>query len=258
MEECTMSIRGISRCTILMVAALAVGGCGQRDTSGVTGPDLPSDVELSRARPTLPPFDPGQFVEAVTNPYFPLMPGVTYTYLQHTKAGTESTVVEVLYDTRNIMGIDATVVRDRVYLDGELIEDTFDWYAQDTAGNVWYLGEDSKEYEGGEVVSTEGSWEAGQNGAEAGIIMLAEPQVGMTYAQERAPGVAEDMARVLSLDETVTVQSGTFTDVLLTLEWSAISHGKRELKYYAQGVGLVLETTRGGKEPTELVSVTGP
>ena len=125
-----------------------------------------------------PPFDPSSLQTSVTNPYFPLTPGTVWAYEGETEDGTERIVVEVLEETRDVVGVAATVVRDRAYLDGELIEDTFDWFAQDADGNVWYLGEATEEIEDGEVVSTAGSWEAGVDGAEAGVLMPAEPTVG--------------------------------------------------------------------------------
>lgn len=202
------------------------------------------------------PFDPGQFVHGVNHPLFPLVPGTTFAYRSRTHEGTETDTVEVTHDTRTIAGVSATVVHDREYLDGVLTEDTFDWYAQDRAGNVWYLGEDSKTIEHGVVVSTAGSWEAGKNGAKAGIVMLAQPKVGASYRQENHRGVAEDMGEVVSLKEAVQVPYGHFTSCLKTAEWTSLEPGHREFKYYMKGVGLVLEVENQGKERVELVSVT--
>jgi hypothetical protein len=145
-------------------------------------------------------------------------------------------------------------VRDTVTLDGELIEDTFDWFAQDIDGNVWYLGEDTKEYENGEVVTTEGSWEAGVDGAEAGIVMLANPQVGDAYRQEWYPGHAEDVAEVVSLNEEVTVPFGTFTNCLQTRDFSTLEPELNEFKYYCTSVGAVtLEVVIDSGERVELI-----
>ena len=121
--------------------------------------------------------------------------------------------------------------------DGNLTEKTFDYYAQDKKGNVWYFGEDTKEYENGKVVSTKGSWEAGVDGAKPGFIMQADPKVGETYRQEYYEGEAEDMAKVLSLSESVTVPYGSFDQVLVTKEWTPLEPGLVEHKYYAPGVG---------------------
>ena len=208
--------------------------------------------EISHAK-----FDPCDFGnEIIDNPYFTLTPGTTFTYESETEEGTEEIIVVVTNETKEILGVTATVVRDTVSLDGELIEDTFDWFAQDKEGNVWYLGEDTKEYENGEVVSTEGSWEAGVDGAEAGIVMLADPQVGDTYRQEWYPGHAEDAAEVVSLSEEVTVPYGTFTNCLQTREFSTIDPELNEYKYYCTAVGAVtLEVVIDSGERVELIDV---
>ena len=154
-----------------------------------------------------------------------------------------------------ILGIAATVVHDQVFLEGDLIEDTYDWYAQDRDGNVWYFGEDSREIEDGSVVSTEGSWEAGVNGASPGIIMLANPQSGMKYQQEFAEDVAEDMALVLNINKTIEIASGIYRGCLQTMEFTPLEPGHREHKYYYPQKGLILEASpRGGR--LELVLVT--
>ena len=143
---------------------------------------------------------------------------------------------------------------DRVWLDEDLTEATFDWYAQDNEGNVWYMGEDSKEYENGEVVSTEGSWEAGVDGAKPGIIMKADPQVGDSYRQEFYPGHAEDAAKVVSLNETVTVPFGTFTNCLQTRDVNLLDPTENEDKYYCTSVGgVTLEVAIDSGERTELI-----
>ena len=242
----------------LLIAAFALSGCGGHSgaAGALTGPGA-ATMAKSASASTLPPFDPGSFVPAVTNPWLPLTPGTTFTYIAHTSAGVESTVTAVTHDTKLIDGVTTTVVHDRVFLNGTLAEDTFDWYGQDGAGNVWYFGEDTKEFAPDGSVSTEGSWEAGVNG-EPGVIMLAHPEVGVSYPQEQAPGIAEDMGKVISLDASVTVPYGSFDHALQTLEWSLIEHGQgaREEKTYVNGLGLVLESSRSGKMRTELISVT--
>jgi hypothetical protein len=204
-----------------------------------------------------PKFDPCNFSNTkIDNPYFTLTPGTTFTYESETEEGTEEDIVVVTNETKEILGVTATVVRDMVSLDGELIEDTFDWFAQDKEGNVWYLGEDTKEYEDGEVVSTEGSWEAGVDGAEAGIVMLADPPVGDTYRQEWYPGHAEDAAEVISLNEEVTVPHGTFTNCLQTREFSTLDPELNEYKYYCTAVGgVTLEEVIDSGERVELIDV---
>ena len=207
-----------------------------------------------------PRLDPADFVPAVTNPYFPLVPGTTFFYEGQTDEGVETVLVEVLEETRTILGITATVVRDRVFLDGDLIEDTFDWFAQQNTGDVWYLGEDSKEIEDGEVVSTEGSWEAGVDGAKPGIIMWGDPAAHLNeeYRQEFYPGVAEDVATVIGLDERVEVPQGTYTGCIRTEDRNPLESGSVEHKYYCAGVGLTLEGPADGSERFELTEITGP
>jgi hypothetical protein len=204
-----------------------------------------------------PKFDPCDFGNGnIDNPYFTLTPGTTFTYESETEEGTEEDIVVVTGETKEILGIMTTVVRDTVSLDGELIEDTFDWFAQDKEGNVWYLGEDTKEYENGEVVSTEGSWEAGVDSAEAGIVMEADPQVGDTYRQEWYPGHAEDAAEVISMNEEVTVPFGTFTNCLQTREFSTLDPELNEYKYYCTDVGgVTLEEVIDSGETVELIDV---
>jgi hypothetical protein len=202
----------------------------------------------------LPPFDAANFVAGVDNPFMPLVPGTRLSYEKSTDEGLEEVVVEVLSSTRTILGVVCVEVRDVVSLDGEVVEDTIDWFAQDVDGHVWYFGEDSKTYEGGVLVGTEGSWEAGVAGALPGIVMLADPEVGLTYEQERAPGVAEDRATVRGLSEGVTVPYGAFSGCLRTEDFTPLEPGVVEDKYYAPGVGFVLEVDEDG-ERLELVDV---
>jgi hypothetical protein len=154
-----------------------------------------------------------------------------------------------------VAGIEAVVVHDRVTEGGELVEDTFDWYAQDAEGNLWYLGEDTTEFEGGEPVSTEGSWEAGVDGAQAGIALPGDPTPGLSYRQEYKAGEAEDTGRVLSVDELVEVPFGSFRDVLMTRDSTPLEPDVLEHKFFARDVGPVLALTiSGGTEREELVS----
>jgi hypothetical protein len=163
--------------------------------------------------------------------------------------------VTVLRRTTRIAGVEARVVHDVVTRRGRLVEDTLDWYAQDRAGNVWYLGEDTKEHEHGRVVSTAGSWRAGVGGAQAGVVMPAQPAVGQSYRQEYLEGEAEDAARVLSVDEQADVPGRHFTDVVLTRDTNALEPDVLEYKLYARGVGpvLALDVSGGGGGREELV-----
>lgn len=203
-----------------------------------------------------PAINPDDFVEAIDNTYFPLTPGTTFVYEGESEDETIRDEVYVTNETRAVMGVNTTVVRDREFVDGELEEETFDWYAQDNEGNVWYFGEDSREYEDGEAVSSAGSWEAGVNGAQPGILIEGNPQVGDTYRQEYLAGEAEDMAEVVSLNESVSVAYGSYEDCLKTKEWTPLEPGTEENKYYAAGTGLILEmTVKGGSERLELVDI---
>jgi hypothetical protein len=205
-----------------------------------------------------PEIDPANFVEQIDNPYFPLTPGTTFVYEDEDEEGATIDVeIYVTDETREVMGVTTTVVRETEWEDGELVEDTYDWFAQDADGNVWYFGEESNEYEDGEVVSTAGSWEAGVDGAQPGIIMQADPQIGDVYRQEYYEGEAEDMAEVIGLDDTATVAYGSFDNVLVTREWTPLEPGIEENKYYAMDVGLLMEEkVEGGSETLELVDIT--
>ena len=163
-----------------------------------------------------PRIDTSDFIDVIDNKYFTLTPKSKYVYEAETEDGLERIEVYVTDEKKEVMGIITTVVWDRVWLEGDLIEDTKDWYAQDKEGNVWYFGEDSKELVNGNVISIEGSWEAGVNNAKPGIIMKANPKIGDLYRQEYYEGYAEDMAEVLSFEETVTVPYRTFRNCLKT------------------------------------------
>jgi hypothetical protein len=198
-----------------------------------------------------PVIRPEDFVSEVTNQYLPLKPGTLFTY----KSEDEDNTVEVLSETKTILGVTCTVVLDKVFEGGDLIEETYDWYAQDKDGNVWYMGEDSKTYSNGVITSTAGSWEAGVDGAKPGIIMKADPKPGDSYRQEYYEGEAEDMGDVVSLGESVTVPAGTYTDCLKTRDWTPLEPGVSEFKYYAPGIGFVLETAPDGSGRLDLISV---
>jgi hypothetical protein len=191
----------------------------------------------------------------VKNPFFTLTPGTRFAYQSKIKEGTEKNIAIVTTSTKVIVGVTTTEVWDRVWLDDILIEETYDWYVEDTVGNVWYFGEDSKKYENGKVVSAKGSWEAGVHNAKPGIIMEANPKIGDSYRQEYYKGEAEDMADVVSLGETVTVPYGTFANCLKTRDWSRIDSTLNEYKYYCSKVGgVVLEVKIENGEKTELIS----
>ncbi len=182
------------------------------------------------------------FSTHIDNPYLPMQPGRRWVYRETDARGNVTRdVVRVTHRTKRVAaGIVARVVRDTATEHGQLVEDTFDYYAQDRRGNVWYLGEATTEYASGRPVSTEGSWEAGVDGARAGIVMLAHPHAGRRYAQEHFPGHAEDRAKVLSRSEQAEVPAGHYRHVLLTKEWTPLEPDVLEYKLYARGVGPVL------------------
>ncbi|MGZ8598925.1 MAG: hypothetical protein ACXWX6_01820 [Actinomycetota bacterium] len=234
---------------IITLGSLSAGAA----TAGGCPIELPQGGEPAN-------LDPADFVEEIDNPYWPLAPGTRWVYRESDPAGNAQRVeVTVTTRTKAILGIDATVVHDVVSERGELVENTFDWYAQDVCGNVWYLGEATREYEGGVVVTTEGSWEAGVNGAEPGVIMPADPQVGTAYRQEFLAGEAEDAAEVLSLVERAQVPFGSFRDVLLTKDLTTLQPRILEYKLYAKGVGPVLVLgVSGGSDREELLRFDAP
>ena len=242
------------RTMVAAVLALAslLGPAGAA-SAGVCPIDLPEGDE-----PVM--LDPAGFVQRIDNRYWPMAPGTRWVYRETDADGAAQIVrVRVTTETKQILGIDATIVRDVVRERGELVEDTFDWYAQDACGNVWYLGEDTAEYEDGEVVTTAGSWEAGVDGAQPGVIMPAEPEVGMAYRQEYDAGEAEDAAEVLSVDERAEVPAGRFTDVVLTKDVTTLQPRVLEYKLYAPSVGPVLVLgVSGGSGREELVRFDAP
>lgn len=207
-----------------------------------------------------PTINPTKFTTRIDNPYFPLVPGTTFFYEGFKDNSTLTDQFAVTSQTKVIQGVTTRVVHDKVFVDGKLEEDTLDWFAQDDKGNVWYFGEATKELDAnGQVIGTKGSFEAGVNGAQAGIQMKAAPQVGDTYYQEFDKGNAEDQATVIDLNSTATTPAGTFTKCLKTKEFTALEPGNQEQKYYARGVGFVLGiVVQGGKEQLALKRIVKP
>jgi hypothetical protein len=201
---------------------------------------------------------PRTFVEHIDNPWFPLVPGTTYVYRGIKDGEPSREVLRVTNRTKLIDGVRCTVLDDRLYLNGRLEERTSDWYAQDAKGNVWYFGEATAELDKqGRVRSREGSWQAGVDGARAGIFMPADPKVGQSFVQEFYAGHAEDHFRVEDLAASVSVPYTTSKEALLTKEWTPLEPGVIDHKFYVRGIGTVKEqTVKGGDELNELVSVT--
>ncbi|MGH2756950.1 MAG: hypothetical protein ACRDI3_04090, partial [Actinomycetota bacterium] len=245
---------------VLAVAGAVVGGA-LAIAGGDGGPGVdasaPDETEFPPdLSPYRPHIDPADFVATIDNPYLPFEPGTTLFYEGTSEGEKETDEVFVTHETKEILGVTCVVVRDIVRADGEITEKTFDWYAQDRFGNVWYFGEDSHEYENGKPINAAGSWEAGVDGALPGIVMLGDPQVGDRYRQEYYAGKAEDLGGILKLDASVTVPYGSFDSVLVTKDSTPLEPNVLEHKYYAPGVGLVMEQSmRGPKEAFELVAV---
>jgi hypothetical protein len=245
----------------ICACALPFAGCGSdgnedstqaQTTTGSTETAVagsPSDLPQGDEPVQL---DPADFTTKIDNPYWPMPRGAKWVY----ESDQERIVVEVTNRKKKIAGVEALVLRDTVTQrdGGGFVEVTDDWYAQDNEGNVWYLGEDTKEYKNGKVSSTKGSWEHGVDGAYAGIIMPAEPRPGLVYRQEYYEGEAEDVGKVLSTDAKVTVPFGSFDNCVKTEDTTSLEPGVVEYKYYARGIGHVLRTTKDGGGREELIS----
>jgi hypothetical protein len=217
-----------------------------------------------------PEFDPADFVDPLEiggavepNPYFPLIPGTRWVY----EGGDETVTVSVTEKTKLIEGVTCLVVNDLVEEDGAPVEDTDDWYAQDLDGNVWYCGEIARNFEvfegdnpeEAELVDIEGSWKAGRDGAQPGIVMLASPQAGDVYRQEVALGEAEDAARVISTTGSASVPAASCdSDCVLTRDFTPLEPDARERKFYAPGVGLIVERDLVSGDRVELVEFSAP
>lgn len=248
---------------ILPLTLAACGGSDDGDDGGDGGDRDATRPSSTAGRPALPQgddpvdLDPADFTAGSDHPYFPLDPRRQWTYRETDETGaTVEVVVTVSTETREVAnGVVARVVRDTVTEGGELVEDTFDWYAQDAAGNVWYLGEETAEFEDGKPTTREGSFEAGVDGALPGVIMPGEPEVGLAYRQEYYEGAAEDNGAVLALGQQADVALGHFDDVLLTADTITIEPDVLEYKLYAPGIGLVLALgISGGGGREELVA----
>ncbi|HKO75353.1 MAG TPA: hypothetical protein VJU01_08570 [Gaiellaceae bacterium] len=252
--------------TMAAVAAIAIGtavsACGGSGSSGGTQA-AGGGTSTAPATAGLPvdgkpfPIDPSEFTTEIDNPYWPMKPGSQWVFRETDAEGTVSRVVVTVLDKTKMIanGVEARVVHDQVTEGDQVVEDTYDWYAQDADGNLWYLGEDTTEYENGRPKTKEGSWEAGVDGALPGIIMPADPRVGMTYREEYYKGHAEDGASIISTDALAKVPYGRLEHGVQTRNFSGIEPDVIEEKIYAEGVGVVLEiTVSGGSDRDELLS----
>jgi hypothetical protein len=227
--------------------------------AGAAALALPASASAAviKAAPGWPDRKSGDFVRKIDNPWFPLLPGMRWvsTGVKDGKKSVDHYVVT--QKTKDILGVAATVVRDTLTQKGKVVEGTWDWYAQDKQGNVWYLGERTREYNSaGQVISKSGSWQTGVKGARPGIFMPAHPKIGAGGYQEYWPGQALDKYRIMSLSASVTVPYGTFThNTLRTRETTALEPGIVDGKNYAKGIGQVAEqTVKGPKETSFLVT----
>jgi len=245
---------------VLFIAAGGlVAGCGSSDKPAPTlkapaptaGPTTTVDTTYN------PRIVPSEFTTRITNRYWPLMPG-THWVFAGTKDGAPQRVdVTVTRQSKAVLGVRCVVVSDVVTSNHTLVEKTTDWYAQDRKGNIWYFGEDTKEYANGVVTSTHGTWEAGVDNAKPGIVVLGQPRPGGFYRQEYRPGQAEDKARVISMRATERVPASTYRNVLLTKDIDPLNPDKIEHKWYAPGVGPihVLRIGSAHHEEIKLVSM---
>jgi len=258
----TIRKKDISAALCVLGAALAVAACGSDGGSSNDEAALGAAAESRLPQGSEPvDLDPTDFTIDIDNPYWPMQPGNRWVYRETDTQGTaERVVVEVTDETKLIAnGVETRVIRDTVSEGGVPVEVTDDWYAQDSQGNIWYLGEYVTNYEGGKVVDHSGSFEAGVDGAEAGIAMPANPKPGMTYRQEYYKGEAEDKAGVITVgEEQVEVPFGYFKDdVLMTRDLVPTEPRVQELKFYAPGVGPLLSVhTDGYGGRGELISFT--
>ena len=248
-----------------VIGVLALGACGssggETASGAVKGGGPGADGRGNPAPvhgPYSPKIDPSNFVSSIDNRYLPFKPGQSLRLRGVAEDGKtpQLDVETVTHGTKTIIGVRCTVVRDAVSSRGKPVELTFDWYAQDKQGNVWYFGEDARDFEHGHYVKASDSWQTGVDGAKPGIIMEAHPKPGDQYRQEYYPGHAEDQARVVGTSGPLKVPYKRFSKVLVTDERSAIEPGVIERKYNVPGIGVVAErVTKGNHERFELVSV---
>jgi len=230
--------RIIAGAAALAAVAVAAAGCGSNDgpaaaaaATTTAGGSLPQGAQKVH-------LNPADFTTKIDNPWLPMAPGSRWVYRDSTGRNARDTIT-VTNRTEVIAGVTARVVHDVATENGRIVEDTFDWFAQDRAGNVWYLGEATREFENGKPASSGGSWKTGVDGAQAGIAMAAQPRAGLRYRQEYRKGHAEDRAAVLSVDEQVQAPFGHFKPALLTKEFTPVEPKALEYKLYAKGVGLI-------------------
>jgi hypothetical protein len=246
-----MRTRIATTAVLAVLAALAIPACGNDDSGEDSNRGLPQGSEPAK-------LDPDDFTTDIDNPYWPMQPGNRWVFSETDTEGTRERVVITVTDkTKKIAnGVTARVIRDVATEDGTPVEITNDWYAQDNEGNVWYLGESVRNFENGKFADTEGSFEAGVDGADAGVVMPADPAPGLAFREEYYKGKAEDRAEIVAVgDDQVEVPAGYFRRVLLVRDLVPLEPKVEELKFYAKGVGPVLSVhTDGAGGRASLVS----
>ena len=242
-----------------MLRKLLTGGAGATIAIAMIASAWGPTAGATSLATGLAAFDPNDFVAGVDNAYFPLPVGRTLVYSGVKDGQTQRDTVTVTSQTKVILGVTATVVSDIADHNGAVLERTSDWYAQDKQGNVWYLGEDTVHFLANGKGDTTGSWQAGVNGAEPGIVMEANPQIPDAYRQEFLAGEAEDTAWIVNRGGTVSVPYGKVRNVLTTLEATRLEPGAYDQKVYGPGIGIVSEQSlTGTNEFARLESVSGP
>ena len=243
-------------------SAVLIGACGSSGGSTKAAPTTASSAGGSTTpRSTAvgyhPKIGPADFSNVITNPYFPLKTGSQFIFDGIRDGKPQHTLVTVTNETKMIMGVATVVVRDVVTSNGALVEKTTDWYAQAKNGDVWYFGEATAEYLNGQVSNTQGSWEAGVDNAQPGIIMKAKPKLGVTYRQEFRPGVAEDVAKVTTMGTTYKTGGTTYRNVTITTDRNPLNPDKLDQKYFAPGVGLIYtkKLSAGHSETSTLTKI---
>jgi hypothetical protein len=262
-------MRAFAGLMVVLALAMGLGGCaGQRSSSSTTAPvgQPSSGTAPVSSSPTpqpsvavsLPPMPgPGEWAPEITNPWFPFVPGTTFVFRGQKDAQPTVDTYIVTNRKKTIQGAPATVIINTLRTGSHEIEGTEDWYAQDKQGNVWYLGEATRTFDkNGKVTGTTGSWQAGVDGAQGGLFMPASPKVGDAYYQEYLKGQAEDQYKIISMDGTVTVPYGTYKNVLVTEETTALEPSIVSQKYYVKGVGQVYEVdVKGSTEYAKLIRI---
>ena len=235
--------------SLITIGALCISGCQKKESVTLRQADQAKVYE--------PDVDPADFSAStvITNRYFPLPPGKKYIYEGESEEGEERVEEVRLNETITIMGIECVVVNFKAFVEGELVEEAWDWYAQKNDGSVWYFGEAVDNYENGVLVDHDGAWKAGVEGALPGTIMLASPRNGVKYREEFLEGEAEDQAQIIHTGWNLSIDFGTFNDCIVTRNWTKLEPGLVEQKIYAPGVGLIREISHREKTQIDLIAI---